>query len=206
MTPSGHTPHTQATDSELRSLVESAAAGRREAFGQLVERYRERLFRMICYRVRSPGDAEDILQDVFVQALRNLQRLKDPARFQSWIYTIAVNRIKDYYRRGRLRSLFDAVFSEGPESVETASDPGGVDTLEAMARKDFWRRLEPFMQQLSRKEREVFLLRFMDDLDIKEIADVVQTSESTVKTHLYRALDKFKRNRALRDYLKEAAP
>lgn len=206
MTPPGHTAPAPAPDPELRALVEAAAGGRRDAFGRLVERYRERLFRMICYRVRSPGDAEDILQDVFVQALRNLWRLKDPDRFQSWIYTIAANRIKDHYRRGRWRALFVGGAAEETGGAESAADPAGQDTLDAMARKDFWRRLEPFMKQLSPKEREVFLLRFMDDLDIKEIADVVHTSESTVKTHLYRALEKFKGNRFLRDYLKEAAP
>jgi RNA polymerase sigma-70 factor (ECF subfamily) len=206
MTASGETPHSPAPEEDLGPLVEAAAAGRRDAFGRLVERFRERLFRMISYRVRNPGEAEDILQDVFVQALRHIGRLKDPARFQSWIYTIAVNRIRDHYRRGRWRSLMDAVFSEGPESLEATADPDGEKPLEALARQDFWRRMEPFLKQLSRMERGVFLLRFLDDLDIKEIADVVRKSESTVKTHLYRALTKFKGNRFLRDFLREAVP
>ena len=60
--------------------------------------------------------------------------------------------------------------------------------------------------QLSKMEQEVFLLRFLDELGIKEIAEVLHKSESTVKTHLYRALGKFKNDTAFRAFIKEARP
>ena len=83
---------------------------------------------------------------------------------------------------------------------------GKTGTMDAIVRKEFWQKVETMLTQLSKMEKEVFLLRFLDDLGIKEIADVLHKSESTVKTHLYRALGKFKNDQAFRAYIKEAQP
>jgi len=61
-----------------------------------------------------------------------------------------------------------------------------------MARKDFWKRVQQMMETLSKMEREVFLLRFFDQLSIKEMATAMKKNENTIKTHLYRALNKVK--------------
>jgi RNA polymerase sigma-70 factor (ECF subfamily) len=70
-------------------------------------------------------------------------------------------------------------------------------------RKDFWRQIGLILKKLPTMEREVFLLRFFDHLSIKEIAGVLKKSESTIKTHLYRALAKFKKEPAMRRLLNE---
>jgi RNA polymerase sigma-70 factor (ECF subfamily) len=70
-------------------------------------------------------------------------------------------------------------------------------------REDFWKQVRLLLDKLSRLEREVFLLRFMDHLSIREISQIMEKSESTVKTHLYRALKKFKNDTALIQLLQE---
>jgi RNA polymerase sigma-70 factor (ECF subfamily) len=197
---------TDAADApEHLPLVNAAREGNRFAFQQLVTMFEQKIFRMIYYRTRSRLDAEDMCQEVFLKAYRHLKRLKEPARFESWLYRIAANRVNDHFRRKKFRALFSAL-PENDHDLDLAPDRDEpLPVEEKLARAAFWRRVQQMLDGLSRMEREVFLLRFLDELGIKEIAEVLDKSESTVKTHLYRALEKFKGDKAFRDFLKEAA-
>jgi len=77
------------------------------------------------------------------------------------------------------------------------------DALDNIMRQDFWKQIELLLKKLPRMEREVFILRFMDHLSIKEISRVLEKSESTIKTHLYRALEKFKNDSSMLQLLEE---
>jgi len=184
-------------------LVQEACAGGRAAFNQLIDRFQPDIFRMIFYRTQSQMDAEDITQDVFLQAYQHISTLKTPERFRGWLYRIALNRIRDFYRRKRLRSLF-RILPERPEVNDIDNSlfqPPEAETR--LNRMDFWNAVQAMLKKLSKSESEVFLLRFMDHLGIREIAQVLNKSESTVKTLLYRSLGKFKKDRSLRVLLKE---
>ncbi|MDX1707648.1 MAG: RNA polymerase sigma factor, partial [Desulfobacterales bacterium] len=144
-----------------------------------------------------------LTQDVFIRAFRSISRLREPDRFRSWLYKIAVNRVNDYLRKKRVRSIFKSA-DEGleiqPQADEQRERP---EALEQVLIEDFWRQVERIARKLSKMEREVFMLRFMDDLNIAEIARILKKSESTIKTHLYRALAKFKKEKDLRQFLQE---
>jgi RNA polymerase sigma-70 factor (ECF subfamily) len=188
---------------QLTHLVEEARDGNRLAYHQLIDRYQEDIYRMIYYRIHRQMDAEDLTQDVFIRAYRSISRLREPQRFRSWLYTIAVNRVNDYLRKKRVRSIFKSS-DEGPEVPPQADDRReNPEALEQVLKKDFWRQVGRIVKKLSKMEREVFMLRFMDDLNIAEIAQILKKSESTVKTHLYRALAKFKKEKGLRQFLQE---
>jgi RNA polymerase sigma-70 factor (ECF subfamily) len=189
--------------SQLTTLVKKARGGNKAAFEQLVDLFQEDIFRMVYYRIRSAMDAEDLTQEIFIQAFRNLSRLKKVERFRSWLFTIAINRVRDFSRRRRFLGLFSA-FTYGDKEtqadVETMDNPDAMDNL---IRQDFWKQVGLFLDNLSRMEREVFLLRFMDHLNIKEISLALKKSESTVKTHLYRAIQKFKKESSIYNLLQE---
>jgi RNA polymerase sigma-70 factor (ECF subfamily) len=204
MTPSTHNATgSQDTEPQLTQLVERAREGNRLAFDQLIDRYQGDIYRMIYYRIHRQMDAEDLTQDVFVRAYRSISRLREPQRFRSWLYTIAVNRVNDYLRKKRVRSIFKSS-DEGPEIQPEADDRReNPEALELVLKEDFWRQVVRIAKKLSKMEREVFMLRFMDDLNIAEIAHILKKSESTVKTHLYRALAKFKEEKELRQFLQE---
>ena len=76
--------------------------------------------------------------------------------------------------------------------------------MEHLERREFCEKVNAMLERLSQMEKEVFLLRFFDDLGIREISEVINKSQSTVKTHLYRALKKFKDDESFRDFLREA--
>ena len=152
---------------------------------------------MVYYRTCSQMDAEDLTQEIFIKMSKNLNRLKDPARFKAWLYRIALNRVRDFYRKKSLLSFFATTAGE---DTELSGEPHTA--LDDIMEKEFWHQFHRLSRQLSRKEREVFILRYVDQLGIREIAERLRSSESTVKTHLYRALKKFKQAPGLRLLLK----
>lgn len=188
------------------SLVKIAKQGNRNAFNRLIDLFHEDIFRMVYYRIQSRMDAEDITQDTFTRAFKNIDQLKTIEHFKSWLYRIAVNRVRDFYRKKKFRSLI-GIFSENVEINENEISADGKENpnaLEIAIRKDFWRQLEIAMECLSKMEKEIFLLRFFDHLGIREISQTLSKNESTVKTHLYRALAKLKDNSTLQNlYNKE---
>jgi RNA polymerase sigma-70 factor (ECF subfamily) len=188
---------------QLVSLVNRAREGNRSALAQLADQFHQDIFRMVFYRIRSRVDAEDLTQDVFLKAFQKIESVRDAAKFRGWLFSIALNRIRDFQRKKRFRSLF----KKEDEDIEFHSiektDSDQPEALEQVLRKDFWRQIGLILQKLPTMEREVFLLRFFDHLSLKEIAGVLKKNESTVKTHLYRALAKFKKEPAMRQLLNE---
>jgi RNA polymerase sigma-70 factor, ECF subfamily len=173
---------------EIGILVRSALQGNRVSFEQLVEIHQGGIFSMVYARVQSRTDAEDLVQDVFLKAYRSLGSLRTPEFFKSWLYRIAVNKVNDFRRRQR----FAALFSFGDKEPEQDHPDSAPDSFEHLAGKQFWERFNAFLGKLPRLQQEVFRLRFLDHLNIHEIALALDRSESAVKTHLYRAIEKFK--------------
>ena len=203
MAPSDNTTTIPDTSAQLVSLVNQARKGNRSALTQLADQFHQEIFRMVFYRIRSRVDAEDITQDVFLKAFQKISSVKDAAKFRGWLFSIALNRIRDVQRKKRFRSLF----KKEDENIEShpieKTDSDQPEALEQVMRKDFWRQIGLILKKLPQMEREVFLLRFFDHLSIKEVAGVLKKNESTIKTHLYRALAKFKKEPAMRRLLNE---
>ena len=173
-------------------LVEASRTGDQTAFHRLVDHFQPEIFRMLYYRTRSRMDAEDLTQDVFLKAYKHLARLQSPQVFRGWLYRIAVNRANDHFRKKRFRALFGNTSLDDETFTETREMAVPAEAPDALERKEFWRQVEKMLDALSHTEREVFLLRFFDQLSIKEMTTVLGKNESTVKTHLYRALKKIK--------------
>lgn len=190
-------------DARVSSLVESAQAGNRSDLEQLVSLFHNDIFRMVCHRTRSPMDAEDLTQEIFMQMMKSLPGLRDVRSFRSWLFRIALNRVRDFHRKKNILEFFGTT-AEVDDACRTPPDSGDG-PLEKMAQKEFWQQFHQFSDSLSRWEKEVFLLRFADHLGIREIAETLNKNESTVKTHLYRALKKFRNNTEFHNLLKGGA-
>jgi RNA polymerase sigma-70 factor (ECF subfamily) len=204
MNPSTHNVSgSKPSGDHLTELVIQAKEGNRLAFEQLIDRFQGEIHRMIYYRIRARMDTEDLTQDVFIRAYRNISRIREPDKFRSWLFTIAVNRVNDYLRKKKIRSIFKS------SDEDTGIQPSATDiqdppeALGQVLKEDFWQYVGRIAKKLSKVEREVFMLRFFDNLNINEIARILKKSESTVKTHLYRALAKFKKEKGLRQFLQE---
>jgi RNA polymerase sigma-70 factor, ECF subfamily len=173
---------------DIKILVRAAVEGNRSSFEQLVEIHQGGIFRMVYARVQSRTDAEDLVQEVFLKAYGSLNALRDPGLFKAWLYRIAVNKVRDFRRRQKFASLFS--FTE--DGKEQDHPDMGPDSYDYVAGRQFWTRFNEFIGKLPRLQQEVFRLRFLDHLSITEIALTLEKNESSVKTHLYRAIEKFK--------------
>lgn len=181
-----------ARESHIEDLVKHAKSGNRYSFEKLIVIFQEDIFRMAYYRTGSRMDAEDLTQDIFTQAFRSVSSLKEVSRFKSWLYRIAVNRVRDFYKKKRVlvflgsRDDLADFYRNGTEDAEN------IQADDSMVRQEFWGHVRNLFKILSKREREVFMLRFFDQLNIREISAVINKSESSVKTYLYRALNKIK--------------
>lgn len=184
-------------------LVIRARNGSRGAFTELVDLFQDDIFKMVFYRTLTQMDAEDITQEIFMQAYKKLSGLKKVDRFKSWLFSIAVNRVLDFNRKKRFRSFFK--MPDGSDEIKTAKPQinDNPEPINELMRQDFWKQIGLILDKLPRMEKEVFLLRFLDHLSIKEISSALKKSESTVKTHLYRALVKFRKNSSTLQLFKE---
>ena len=175
------------TDEEL---VSSCLGGDRSAFDQLVLRWDRRIQGAIYRLIGSEDDARDLCQEAFLKAYRGLGAFKGEARFSSWLYQIALNLCRDRMRRRKGRTLvsLDALEADGQAPV-LRDDTTALDL--AMA-KDVERHVKAAVMALPEDQREVIVLKEYEGLTFQEIADVLDLPVSTVKTRLYRGLDKLK--------------
>lgn len=187
----------------VANLVVEAKGGDVQAFNRLVGLFQDDIFRMVYYRTRSQTDAEDITQDVFFKAFKNLSGLKDVDRFRSWLVRIALNRVRDHYRKKRVMRIFKDIDDDEITVEPDRDSERNPDVVEEIIKREFWKTIGSMIDTLPRMEREVFLLRFFDHHNIREIADILKKSESTVKTHLYRSLGKFRKEPRIRKWLLE---
>ncbi len=185
-------------DHGVVTLVEKANAGNRISMEQLVNLFHHDIFRMVYYRTRSKMDAEDLTQEIFIKMFKNLRRLNDPRKFRAWLYRIAVNCVRDFHRKKNILTFFGTILKL-EESIPDGQNPNNP--ASTLMRKEFFNCLNGFTKELSRGEREVFMLRFLNDLEIREIAYVLKKNENTIKTHLYRSLKKLRQNFKLRSLL-----
>jgi len=186
---------------KIAVLVEQAKAGDAYAFEKLMTLHQDEIFRLVFFRTRSRMDSEDLTQDVFMSAFKYLPQLKESDRFRPWLYRIALNRVHDFHRKNKLLAFFgitDEREQRDMPDVEPHRDPRALD---GVIRHEFWVHVKQLSKRFSKMEKEVFFLRFVDDMNLREIALTLKRSESAVKTHLYRAIKKFKEDSALSDFL-----
>jgi RNA polymerase sigma-70 factor (ECF subfamily) len=200
-----HHGRTPDASTDVAQWVEKAKTGNRMALARLADLFHRDIFRMVYFRTRSTMDAEDLTQEIFLKAFNNLSKLKEVKRFKSWLFSIAANRVRDFHRKKRFQRVLSS-FSDSQEEYQSDSKvDDSPDALNSLMKQDFWKHVESLLDKLSKMEKEVFILRFMDHLSIKEVSQVLKKSESTVKTHLYRALRKFRNDPSMLQFLEEDA-
>jgi RNA polymerase sigma-70 factor (ECF subfamily) len=179
----------QIATSELPTLVREQALLDLADFDEVVRLYRPRIFRFLLASLRDRDAAENLTQDCFLKAYLARAHFRGDASLSTWLMKIAMNLLRDHLRSKRLRFW--------TKSRETALDPIDVsdwipdgrsspedDLIARTQVKSVWETVS----QLPAKQRSVFVLRFVEEMELKEIAELTGMNPSTVKTHLYRAL------------------
>lgn len=160
---------------ELELLAVRCQLGEREAFDELVARWHEPLWRYVLAMTGDPDVAEDVLQEGWLRVLRGIDGLRQPARLRSWVFTIVrrtfLDRLRVRYAEPDLEPLDGPLPDDGPELLDPA---------EANA-------LDEALTTLSPPDRETIVLFYLQGLDLREVAEVLDIPVGTVKSRLHRA-------------------
>ncbi|MCS6914023.1 MAG: sigma-70 family RNA polymerase sigma factor [Myxococcales bacterium] len=175
-----------------RLLVEQARRGQRRAFQALVERYQSKVYALALGLVRDREEAQDLAQEAFLKAHQSLNRFQGESSFYTWLYRITVNLCIDHLRRARRGTgvAFDErlQLEEADGSAEELSpQPLGFDPHRALQDKQLRERIQQALGELSEAHRAVLLLREVDGLSYKEMAEVLGCAEGTIMSRLFHA-------------------
>ena len=180
-------------------LVASARQGDRGAFEELIERHKRRAYHIAFDFTRDREDAKDLSQEAFLKAFTHLKNFDGRSSFYTWFYRILVNLCLDYKRRNKR-----APAAEFDETTIGQMDPSHEPTRprspdQQVLARQISIKVGEALEALPARQRAAFVLKNHQGLSIKEIAELLDTAEGTVKVHLHRAVT------ALRERLAEFA-
>jgi RNA polymerase sigma-70 factor, ECF subfamily len=173
---------------ELPPAAISEDAGSVEDWMRL---YRARIFRYVLFATRDEDVAESLTQDCFLRAHMARGSFRGECSMATWLMRIAVNLVRDHQRSMKLRFWKRAPMLDAAEMSDRLPDTGSSTEHRLIVQQrvaSVWRAVET----LSERQRSIFLLRFVEELELPEIAEAMQLNLNTVKSHLYRALNAVK--------------
>lgn len=189
-------------DQEEQALIKEAQRGNVWAFESLVKKYDKQVMQLAYSFVNNSSDAQDIYQEVFVRVYKNLHRFRFKSEFFTWLYRIVVNHCINY-RKKKNRNTFYSINTETQEgngnwTASLKSHENYPD--ESVLNKELSEQINMAMEQLSSRQKTVFVLRHYHGHKLKDIAKIMKCSEGTIKNYLFRATQKMQI--LLQDYAK----
>lgn len=179
-------------DQDIALLVEKAKKGDKDAFGALYELYYVPIYRFLFFKSRDKEIAEDLAQSVFVRALEAVPSFRDQGvPFVSWLYTIARNALTDYWKKKKdvavedSHPMWEQLSEEREHADRQTHDRERHEILQAS------------LALLSDDQREVVILRFIEEKDYSEIAKILGKNEEALRALSYRAM------KVMREYLSD---
>ena len=169
------------------TLVARFKKGDWSAFDALMDRYEDRIYRVVYYLVENHEDAADLTQETFLKAFRNLDRFREESSFYTWLYRIARNTVISFQRKAHpTETALDQETENGEHRVIqiATGEPEPLERMKASEEQELVRRA---IDELDRDHREVLILRELEGLSYEEIADLTGCAIGTVKSRIHRA-------------------
>ncbi len=156
-------------------------------FEKLYERYADKVYRKCLSLVKDAGKAEDFTHDIFLKLIVKLGSFKEEARFSTWLYSITYNYCMDQLRIYKKRGETNL-----DDELELIDEDIDIETL--MEEKDLdSKRLQRAIDHLNTEERSILMMKYLDDLSIRDIASVFRVTESAVKMRLLRSRESLRK-------------
>lgn len=173
-------------------LIAACQQGDARAFRRVFEIYRDRVYALCCHMAGNDQDAEDLTQEIFIQAFKNIGSFRAESAFGTWIYRIAANRCLAASRLRRPK--FASVEEMAQRNVVPMAKEANPE--EQLARKELMKRVEEAISGLPESQRLLFVLGTQMGMKYRQIGEIVDCSEDAVKVRMHRA------RRRVRDALK----
>lgn len=190
-------------EADEATWIRAAQRGDQDAFGQLVRAYDQNVLRLAMNLLRNAEDAHDVYQEAFLRVYRNLHSFRFDSSFHTWLYRIVTNLCLDLLRKRKVRreEPTSAGAGDGPkDTFDTLAEPRPEsDPQRALMSRQLHRRIQEVLAGLTPRERLVFELRHYQGMRLRNIGEVLGTTEEAAKNCLFRATQKMRH--ALGDFL-----
>jgi len=178
-------------------LIREAQRGNRAAFEELVRQYDQAVLRLALRLTASEHDAQDVYQEAFLKAYRNLGSFRFECSFYTWIYRIVTNLCLDHLRKKKVRKEDSGVTAneDGSEYSlldQVADERSGANPERDLMRRELGKKIGLALNRLTPRERTVFELKHYQGLKLRTIGEMLQTTEETAKNTLFRATQKLR--------------
>jgi len=189
----------QRSDSDIE-LIQAACRGDREAFSELVRKYQDRLYHGMVQKLQSTADAEDVVQEAFVQAFLKLDTFRHESRFFTWLFRIALNLAWTRRHRKRRETPFADLRELPGREEQMAESPS-----DRMVRDESCELVQGALAELREDHRQILVMREMDCLDYATIADLLDTKIGTVRSRIHRAREALRHQLLVRDRMENSS-
>jgi RNA polymerase sigma-70 factor, ECF subfamily len=178
-------------------LIREAQRGNRSAFEELVRQYDQAVLRLALHLTGSEQDAQDIYQEAFLKAYRNMGSFRFECSFYTWIYRIVTNLCLDHLRKRKVRKEDAPVAVDGDGQQydvldQVADGRAGANPERDLMGREIGSRINVALEKLSPRERMVFELKHYQGLKLRTIGEMLGTTEETAKNTLFRATQKLR--------------
>lgn len=196
----GAHPNMSREANEDRAAIEAVLGGDYDAFELLVEKYEGRIYRHLRKMVKDAYLAEDLLQETFLNAYRGLKDFSGNSSFSTWIFRIATNNALMYLRKARPETVEfeDEIKTDVPYGFSTVSPEFSKTPVERLLSEEGRSKIEEAIESLPVIYRSVIVLRDVEGFSLAEVADILDSSVSAIKSRLHRARNSVRRH--LMDY------
>lgn len=169
-------------------LIQATLQGNQTAFSQLIQKHQPAIFLMVHRQLRQREEAEDVVQQVFLKAYQHLEKFRGESKFSTWLYTIALNLVRNHVRQRKLRRM-DSL--DMPGRTDDSPRPQWPDKAplpeEVVHHRGELNRVIAALEKLTDPHRAIFTLHYFQHLSLKEVAVTVGRPVGTVKVYLHRA-------------------
>jgi RNA polymerase sigma-70 factor (ECF subfamily) len=168
-------------------IVGRVCAGESAAYELLVRRYNQRLYRVVRTILRDDSEVEDVMQETYLAAYRNLSGFAGRARFSTWLIRIAINGALDRLRKSGRFVPFDPTLAETRARLHARDVARARDPEQQTSERELGRMLEVAIEALPAPYRTAYVLRELEDMPAGDVAECLGVEEATVKTRVHRA-------------------
>jgi RNA polymerase sigma-70 factor (ECF subfamily) len=177
-----------------KELIERVKKGEDDAMEVIVKTYKRKLYKLAYDLTNNSADAEDLVQEAFFKAFSQINRFRGESMLGTWLYRITFNHYLDLQRKKS--NLIYKQSEEITESSDEMQPKDGHNPARKYEDKQISKHIESALKKISPREKHVFMLRYYNDCQLREISEIMNISEGTVKSLLFRALKKLRKELA----------
>lgn len=161
-----------------------------ENFNDIIREHQDKIYRLVFSLVRNESAADEIVQNTFISAYKNIKKFRHQSSLSTWLSRIAINNTRNHYRKRKFFSLFYNNDDENPVEIEDVSQNIEKD----VERNAIMKKVQNAIDSLPRRQKEVFIMKHIQGMDIAHISEILEISAGSVKANIFKSVRNMRKN------------